>query len=112
MLHCAAPGRGCDRGRCRQPSPGTKKSSAGLRHWRGERGAFASRARSPARTDLVARILSRSPGRRHPDRDGTRSSPATVQDYAPAPALSPLRRRLLRVCLLSPSQRRGLGSWA
>ena len=53
-MDAAAPGRR------RRRVPGTKKPSAGLRHWRGERGAFASRARSPARTDRVSRILSRN----------------------------------------------------
>lgn len=49
-----AAGHSCDIGRCRRPAPGIRKPSAGLRHWRGERGAFASGARSPTRMDLVA----------------------------------------------------------
>src|SRR5690606_10281490 len=65
-MDAAAPGRR------RRRVPGTKKSSAGLRHWRGERGAFASRARSPARTDRVSRILSRN--RAPPPRGGAQSS--------------------------------------
>ena len=47
-MDAAAPGRR------RRRVPGTKKPSAGLRHWRGERRTFASCARSPTRRDRVA----------------------------------------------------------